>query len=129
MINVFALIFWIGFPLILTVVGYWGIQRFSWDDNRQPVAVVMLILGIIFLGSAFIVIPVNRCEVISDCQKFKATKEFCETKTYMTETEHFALAQKAVEQNQWLTKAQYWRRNPIFSIFWPEEVDTLKMIK
>jgi len=129
MINIFALIFWFGFPLVLTIMGYWGTQRFSWDDNRQPVAVIVLILGIIFLGTTLIVIPANRCEVVSDCQKFKATKEFCETKTYMTETERFALAQKAVEQNQWLAKAQYWRRNLIFSIFWPEEVDTLKMIK
>jgi len=127
--NIFVLIFWIGFPLALIIMGYWGIQRFSWDDNRLPFATVTLVIGIVILGSVLIVIPVNRCEVISDCQKFKATKEFCETKTYMTETERFALAQKAVEQNQWLAKAQYWRRNPIFLIFWPEEVDTLKMIK
>jgi Cu/Ag efflux pump CusA len=124
-----ALIIWFGLPLALVIIGFWGIWQVNWDDNIQSLAAIMLTFGIAILVSVIIVLPVHRYEVVLDCQKFKTAKEFCETKTYMTETERFALAQKAVEQNQWLAKAQYCRRNPLLSIFWPEEVDTLEMIK
>jgi len=127
--NIISLLIWIGFPVILIIVGFWGIKKFGWHDVRQELFVAIITVGIIYLVIILMCIPVYKIRSIAACQKFKVTKEFCETKMYMTESERYALALKAVEQNQWLSTVQYWRKNPIFSIFWTAEIDTLQMIK
>jgi hypothetical protein len=108
--------------IILLAIGFYGYYSGAYNT-----AIAMLLLSVAWLSSALLILPVKRYLVLSRCREFTAAKEFYETKA--GEAERNALALKAVEQNQWLANARYWKNSTLFSIFWPDEVNSLEMIK
>lgn len=114
---------WVGIPLVLFIVGL------VLACNGEILGLIVAVVFGFMLFLAVPSIPISRCIAYDNMAQFTATKQFCQDKSAMSETERYAIAIKAVEFNAWLISSQYWAKKPAFKIFWPSEILELTEIR